>query len=296
MSSTFPPDQPGLPPPPPTTRTLANVLREALEKGDPVRLIIAKALPDAGGLNTAAYMTVDIEGTSFNVPKVNGAGLGGATGGYPVYVLATSDFMLAVGTVTPTASAGGAGLMPVGGIIQWPTATAPTGFLACDGSGFSSATYPLLAAVLGGTTLPDLRRRVPVGRGTGPFSIGATEGLGEGSRAGVAHHHRLSAGVSVAGVGDHQHPGVGDHSHGPASPGTAAFFAMSINNVAALGSGGANRNLVSEVQGSTAGAGGHQHGAAGGHSHSASVDADTSGGGPQDAVAFIVLNFIIRAA
>ncbi len=35
--------------------------------------------------------------------------------------------------------------------------TIPVDYLLCDGSSFSSSTYPLLFALLGGTTLPDLR-------------------------------------------------------------------------------------------------------------------------------------------
>lgn len=33
-------------------------------------------------------------------------------------------------------------------------------FLECDGSTFTSSTYPALTRILGGTTLPDIRGRV----------------------------------------------------------------------------------------------------------------------------------------
>lgn len=66
-------------------------------------------------------------------------------------------------------------IVPVGTILPWAGAGAvPTGFLACDGSTASQATYPALYAVLGTTwgsdsggnfTLPDFRRRVPMGSG-----------------------------------------------------------------------------------------------------------------------------------
>lgn len=39
----------------------------------------------------------------------------------------------------------------------------PDGWLFCDGAAFSGTTYPGLAAVLGATTVPDLRGRVVVG-------------------------------------------------------------------------------------------------------------------------------------
>lgn len=58
----------------------------------------------------------------------------------------------------------------------WPTASAPGGWLNCDGSTPLIATFPALAALLGttfggnGSTtfgLPDFRGRAPVGIGTG---------------------------------------------------------------------------------------------------------------------------------
>lgn len=65
--------------------------------------------------------------------------------------------------------------VPVGGIAMWGTATPPTSWLICDGSAFSAATYPALNAVLGGTTLPDMRQRFPLGTaaaGTGSTLLG----------------------------------------------------------------------------------------------------------------------------
>lgn len=46
---------------------------------------------------------------------------------------------------------------PVGSILMFPTTTMPEGFALCDGSSFSAATYPDLAALLGSTNLPDMR-------------------------------------------------------------------------------------------------------------------------------------------
>ena len=72
------------------------------------------------------------------------------------------------------------GSVPTGAVFQWVTASAPTGYLVCDGSTFSSTTYSGLALILGdtygthsGTTyyLPDLRSRVSVGS-QDPTSLG----------------------------------------------------------------------------------------------------------------------------
>ena len=64
-----------------------------------------------------------------------------------------------------------------GAILMWGTASAPTGYLLCDGTAVSRATYSTLFGILsttygagdGSTTfnLPDLRSRVAVGAGTG---------------------------------------------------------------------------------------------------------------------------------
>lgn len=46
-------------------------------------------------------------------------------------------------------------------VPTWITASTKPPFLNCDGSTFSAVTYPALAQVLGGTTLPDFRGRAP---------------------------------------------------------------------------------------------------------------------------------------
>jgi microcystin-dependent protein len=48
-------------------------------------------------------------------------------------------------------------LFPVGAPQPWPTATAPTGWLKCNGASFSTTTYPNLAIAYPGGVLPDLR-------------------------------------------------------------------------------------------------------------------------------------------
>lgn len=272
------------PPPPPETRSLDVVLRDALGAGEAVRLIVAKALADSG--QGAAYLRVEIEGLTVVVPKLSTAGLGGSGSGYPVYILATKDFMLAVGAVSASPAGGGySGLLPIGGVCLWPTSTPPAGFLICNGGAFSAVTYPELAAALGGTNLPDLRRRVPVGAGSG-FGVGASDGLAEGSR-GVAHHHHLTSNTDSQ--GSHQHPNAGAHSHTI----NAGNDWIATSGLGLTGAAGTARYVVSNAFPNTDSAGDHTHGAAGGHTHT--VNADTSGGGPSDGPSFLVLNFIIRA-
>lgn len=56
-------------------------------------------------------------------------------------------------------SRGGGGIngpVPTGAIVGWYSTTPPAGWLRCNGASFSSGTYPRLAAVLGGTTTPNI--------------------------------------------------------------------------------------------------------------------------------------------
>ncbi|MCG9534238.1 phage tail protein [Providencia huaxiensis] len=46
---------------------------------------------------------------------------------------------------------------PVGAPIPWPQATAPSGFLVCNGQSFNKTTYPILAKAYPTGVLPDLR-------------------------------------------------------------------------------------------------------------------------------------------
>ncbi len=67
-------------------------------------------------------------------------------------------------------------LVPIGAVVMWGAAAAPTGWLILNGASLVRASYPDLFTVLGTTwgsadgthfTLPDLRGRTPIGVGTG---------------------------------------------------------------------------------------------------------------------------------
>ena len=89
----------------------------------------------------------------------------------------------------------------IGVLFPFGGASAPSGFLLCDGSAVSRTTYADLFAVVGtaygvgnGATtfnLPDLRQRFPLGKavsGTGA-TLGGTGGLIDNT--GVNHNHTL---------------------------------------------------------------------------------------------------------
>lgn len=68
--------------------------------------------------------------------------------------------------------------IPIGTIQMWPTSSAPSGWLLCNGSSFSSGTYPDLASVLGGSTLPDFTGRFPLGSGNSGVNGSTNHSLG----------------------------------------------------------------------------------------------------------------------
>ena len=76
--------------------------------------------------------------------------------------------------------------VPVGTIIAFAGAVLPPKYLLCNGGGFSGATYPILASLLGGTVLPNLvggiigggTTRTPVpGSAVGPLSASFSIGV-----------------------------------------------------------------------------------------------------------------------
>ncbi|WP_312043994.1 phage tail protein, partial [Erwinia sp.] len=95
--------------------------------------------------------------------------------------------------------------VPVGVPLPYPAATAPAGWLKCNGASFSATAYPLLAKVYPSLKLPDLRsefirgwddgRGVDAGRGIGTAQ-GAT-----GLRTGALDYSGVDSTYDGAGVG-----------------------------------------------------------------------------------------------
>lgn len=111
-------------------------------------------------------------------------------------------------TVQTTATVSEIGF-PVGSIIAYGGLTAPTGWLVCDGSAISRASYAALFAIIGitfgsgnGSTtfnLPDLRGRFPLGKaasGTGS-TLGGTGGAIDHTHTGPSHQHAVTSGPTV---------------------------------------------------------------------------------------------------
>lgn len=97
-------------------------------------------------------------------------------------------------------------LRPVGEVTMYFGATAPDGWLICNGSGFSSGEYPELAVLLGGSVLPNFQDRFPLGAG-GAHALASTGGQ---DSINLVHAH--FGGSHTHGIDQHSH-GTPAHSH-----------------------------------------------------------------------------------
>lgn len=216
-------------------------------------------------------------------------------------------------------------LVPIGSLIIYAGAAAPTGFLFCDGAPYSRSTYADLFTALGGVSspyglgngtstfnVPDLKGRVPVGTGTGVGGgATATTGLpasgqtltprtagtwGGDERLQTHTHTFTTSGISST---SHSHTGsvdpVGDHSH---TNNVGYYLGGSQHN--GPGFGDHSSTFVGGVAFQSDGAGNHGHTFTSNpqsvsHTHTGTSDAhNQSLGVTQNIQPFITLNYIIK--
>jgi microcystin-dependent protein len=134
--------------------------------------LTASGVTDTGSLSAAS---LSVSGTSTFTGIPSGPT---ATTGTNTTQLATTAFVNSSIAANPS--------VLTGSLLMWPTASAPSGYLNCDGSAVSRTTYSALYAVVGTTfgtgdgsttfNLPNYQDRMPIGKGTIAASIGATGG------------------------------------------------------------------------------------------------------------------------
>jgi microcystin-dependent protein len=130
----------------------------------------------------------------------NAIALGSRPTGLVIYNSTTGSLESNIGTdAAPVWSPVGAS--PTGAVTDYAGATPPTGWLLCDGSAVSRATYAALFTLIGTTygagdgsttfNVPDLRGRVSVGKGSGSgvSTLGSNDGVTEANRRGTKHRH-----------------------------------------------------------------------------------------------------------
>ena len=165
---------------------------------------------------------------------VGDSGSGGTKGLAPAPAAgdaAAGKFLKADGTWAAPSSSG----LPTGAIFAWPTSTAPSGSLECDGSAKSRTTYAALFAVIGddygpgdGSTtfnLPDFRgeflRGWDHGRGADPDAASRTD-RGDGTTGD-------NVGTEQAGqFGSHSHTGSGADGTANGNQGAGGSFARGV--------------------------------------------------------------------
>jgi microcystin-dependent protein len=118
----------------------------------------------------------------------------------------TVDWSGNVAAAGDVRAGGSTPLVPIGTILDYAAATAPSGYLVCDGSAVSRTTYAALFAVIGTTwgagngsttfNVPDFRGRTSIGAGTGTGGNATAHALGSkgGDEALASHSHQASAG------------------------------------------------------------------------------------------------------
>jgi microcystin-dependent protein len=199
--------------------------------------------------------------------------------------------------VAGTISVAGGNILPPGVIWEYGGATAPTGWLLCNGAAVSRATYAALFAVIGTTygagdtistfNLPDRRDRVGVGAGT-TYTRGQTGGAVTATTStDGAHNHTGVTGsttLTTAQIPSHTHTGTtatnGDHSHnfnGLTAPVQGNGFGYNIGAGTTTGSisgtnttGAHNHTFTTDATGS---GGSHNHTIStdGAHTHTVST-------------------------
>lgn len=181
-------------------------------------------------------------------------------------------------------------------------AAAPDGWLMCEGQAVSRATYSALFAAIGTTygkgdgattfNIPDLRGRVPVGvdGAAGRLSENDTLGASGGHKNMPAHSHASGTlatagsgtGISVNGVGDHNHTTTGQYNFtrtggsgglAPAGAGTESF---------GTGPAGGHTHSINDP--------GHSHGVTG-----ATANEGTGPSGGDDRMQpFLIVNYLVK--
>lgn len=211
--------------------------------------------------------------------------------------------------------------IPAGTIYTYAGASTPTGYLLCDGNPYNTYTYRNLHAVvsniyggtayLAGTTdqpgavttflVPDLRRRVPIGKGVSD-TLGNSDGVAYASRSAnqshsvPAHYHGMGTGATLSVDISHNHPAStvngtvggadGTHGHAPGSLATSGgthehnYVYRAQVEIVNGGTGLGNIWRLTSTA-TTTGGGAHSHGFTGtvggtdgGHGHSFSLAAD----------------------
>lgn len=189
-----------------------------------------------------------------------------ATGALPTDItVASANIVNGTIALADLATAVANALVPVGTIAAYAGATAPTGWLMCDGT--STTGYTALSALVGSTT-PDLKGRFLLGDNS-TLELLATGGSTTIATTNLPAHSHAAGTLGADAVGDHTHAS------------TATGYELGSSNWSPSGSAS---NWGYDV--GTA--------AAGGHSHTISGSTAETGGAQAYYPPYAVVNYIIK--
>jgi microcystin-dependent protein len=193
-------------------------------------------------------------------------------------------------------------LVPAGAMMMWTSTTSPKGFLLCDGASYSTSVFITLFAAIGYTyntsvavnsgvfQVPDMRGRVPVGRGDFANSDGwwynNTTVKTLGGKGGNETMNLVEANLPV-----HSH-GVGSYATGSAGSHTHTATTGRQNNLAT----GTAKSALDVAGTGTVTSGAATISTAGDHTHTMSGTSGTTGSGVGVNMMqpYVVVNYIIK--
>jgi microcystin-dependent protein len=219
-------------------------------------IITFTSAPPVGANNVYVQYVSPV--TQYNALQSTNNLTGGLTGDIPYQSTSGVTALLSPGAAGTFLQSNGAGVAPswgsagsiAGAITMWPTASAPTGYLLCNGASVSTSTYATLFSVIGYTfggsgasfTLPDYRGRSPLGV-SGSYALATTGGSADAIV--VSHTHTVTDPGHVHGIN-----GTIQLYGNPSSSGVLTqisssntFSAVTGISIATTGSSGTGANL-----------------------------------------------------
>lgn len=242
-----------------------------------------------GQITALSPLSVALGGSDVSYTSVNALDSSALAVGTTVACLMLGTDLLILGAISSSPKGG----VPTGGIIMAGTTTAPTGYLECDGSSQLRASFPELFAIIGTTfgsadgthfNVPDLKGRVPMGRGTGSGLTARTIGTKTGAE---------TVALATAELPSHTHPGTshthtagtlamstdGSHTHTANQPSTNATVqtggGSSVSGAMSSANTGSNGSHTHTMSGSTGGGGTAASGSTGSGTAHANVQPST---------------------
>ena len=206
--------------------------------------LTASGVTDTGSLSAAS---LSVSGASTFIGTSTFTGAAALNGGGTSITPTTGDSSTKIATTAFVAQ----NAVLTGSLLMWPTTSAPSGYLNCDGTAVSRTTYSALYAVVGTTfgvgdgsttfNLPNYTNRMPYGT-----TIGATGGSADAivvSHTHTAtvtdpgHAHGISYPNTIAGGGGAPRVGTGTTDFS-----ASAVTGISVSN-STTGTSGTNANL-----------------------------------------------------